>query len=62
MRIKRKVKIKLPFKIRPRLCMVVRVEEKTIKRKKRRDRKRRRMKTKLKKKVIKRVNEYYFVL
>ena len=28
MRIKRKVKIKFPFKIRPRLCMVVRVEEK----------------------------------
>ena len=33
MRIKRKVKIKFPFKIRPRLCMVVRVEEKNHKKK-----------------------------
>ena len=59
---KRRLKIKFPFKIRPRLYMVVKIEETIIKRKKRRNRKRRRMKTKLKKKMIKRVNEFYFVL
>ena len=44
---RRRLKIKFPFKIRPRLYMVVKIEETVIKKQKRRNRKRRRMKTHL---------------
>ncbi len=59
---RRRLKIKFPFKIRPRLYMVVKIEETVIKRQKRRNRKRRRIENKIKEEEDKRINEFYFVL
>jgi len=62
MRCKRRLKIRFPFKIRPRIYLVLKIKEEIVKKQKRRDRRRRRMKTKLKKKIVKRTYEYYILV
>ena len=59
---KRRLKIYFPFKIRPRVYLVLKITEEVVKKQKRHHRRRLKMKTKSKKKNVKRTYEYHIIV